>query len=270
MFSLRVRLGQGTWRMGERSDRRTDEIAALCLGVDLGLTLIDTAEMYGDGAAERLIGEALGHRRRDIFLVSKVLPGHATRAGTVQACEASLRRLRTDVIDLYLLHWRGGIPLNETVEAFGALARDGKIIRWGVSNFDTDNMKELTRIPGGERVDTNQVLYNAMRRGIEYDLLPWCRRQQVHVMAYSPLEQGRLLTNKTLRAVASQCGATLAQVALAWVLRHDDVIAIPKAGHMERVRENAGALAVRLGDEELGALERAFPPPRKKQRLEMI
>jgi diketogulonate reductase-like aldo/keto reductase len=265
-------LGIGTWNMGERRGQRAGEIAALQMAVDLGMTAVDTAEMYGGGASEQLVAEALGARRTEIFLVSKVLPQHATRRGTVAACEASLRRLATDRLDLYLLHWRGGVPLDETVDALITLQRDGKIRYWGVSNFDLDDMKSLTstRLPGGSAAATNQVLYNLTRRGIEFDLLPWCRERGIPIMAYSPLEQGALVKHRTVRAVAARLGATASQVALAWVLRQPGVMAIPKAGHIDHVRENRGALDLRLGPEDLAELETAFPPPARNVPLEMI
>ena len=264
-------LGQGTWEMAERKARRQDEIAALRLGLDLGMTLIDTAEMYGSGAAEQLVGEAVAGRRDDVFIVSKVLPSHATRRGTIAACGASLRRLRTDRIDLYLLHWReDGTPIDATLEAFETLVRDGKIRYWGVSNFDVDDMEELAAMPGGTAAQTNQVLYNPTRRGIEYDLLPWCRARRIPIMAYSPVEQGRLARNRALASVAKRLDATPAQVALAWVLRHPDVMAIPKASRIDHVRENRGALDLELTEEDLADLDRAFPPPRRKRALEMI
>ena len=265
-------LGIGTWNMGDKRQRRADEVAALQMAADLGLTVVDTAEMYGNGAAEELVAEALGDRRGKIFLVSKVLPQHATRRGTISACEASLRRLKTDRLDLYLLHWRGSVPLHETIEAFNILERDGKIRRWGVSNFDVDDMDELVALDNGAgaRVVTNQVLYNLTRRGIEHDLLPWCRARGVPVMAYSPLEQGRLVKHKALRTVAGRVRATPAQVALAWILRQPGVIAIPKAGHVERVNENRGALDLDLAPDDLTELEAAFPAPARKIPLEMI
>ncbi len=259
-------LGQGTWCMAEDARRRADEIAALRLGIDLGMTLIDTAEMYADGAAESLVGEAVAGRRDAVFLVSKVLPQNASRAGTVAACERSLRRLGTDRIDLYLLHWRGGVPLPETLEGFDALRRAGKIRHWGISNFDLADLGELAGPPPA----ANQVLYNLSRRGIEFDLLPWCRRRGVPVMAYSPVEQGRLLRHPALGAVAGRHGATPAQVALAWVLRQDGVIAIPKAGTAAHVRENRAALDLRLDAGDMAALDRAFPPPRGPQPLAML
>jgi diketogulonate reductase-like aldo/keto reductase len=264
-------LGIGTWNMGDRRRTRADEVAALNTSVDLGMSVVDTAEMYGSGAAETLVAEALGTRRSEIFLVSKVLPHHATRRGTVSACEGSLRRLNTDRLDLYLLHWRGGVPLVETLEAFTILQRDGKIRHWGVSKFDVDDMDELVGLDtGGERVATNQVLYNLTRRGIEYDLLPSSRARGVPVMAYSPLEQGRLLGHKTIVSIARRLDVTPAQVALAWVLREPDVMAIPKAAHADRVRENRAALDIELGAPDLAELDAAFPPPSRKIPLEMI
>jgi diketogulonate reductase-like aldo/keto reductase len=263
-------LGQGTWQMAEDARRRKDEVAALRLGLDLGLTLIDTAEMYGDGAAEQLVGEAIAGRRDEVFLVSKVLPSNATRRGTVAACERSLRRLGTERLDLYLLHWRGPAPLEETLGAFEALVRAGKVRYWGVSNCDVSDVEELVGLPGGDAVATNQVLYNLTRRGIEYDLLPWSREQRLPVMAYSPVEQGRLLGHSGVQRVAARHGATPAQVALAWVLRQDGVTAIPKAGTPAHVRENRAALDVRLTSEDLADLDRAFPPPTRKRPLEML
>ena len=265
-------LGQGTWMMAEHRSRRAEEIAALEAAVDLGMTVIDTAEMYADGAAEELVAEALAGRRAEIFLVSKVIPQNASRRGTIAACETSLRRLQTDRIDLYLLHWRGGVPLEETLEAFNQLKRDGKIRYWGVSNFDVDDMVELVSLKAnaGSLLATNQVLYNLLRRGVEYDLLPWCRARGIPLMGYSPLEQGRLLKNKTLKAVADRLRATPAQVALAWILRQQGVLAIPKAGHADRVRENRLAADLHLAAEDLAQLDRAFPPPSRKTRLEML
>lgn len=263
-------LGQGTWMMGESRRSRREEVEALRLGLDLGMTLIDTAEMYADGGAEEVVAEAIAGRRDQVFLVTKVLPGNASRRGTIEACERSLRRLRTDRIDLYLLHWRGRYPLAETLEAFAELVRAGKIRYWGVSNFDTDDMAELTGLPGGAAVATNQVLYNLSRRGIEYDLLPWCRERRIPIMAYSPIEQGRILGNPALRRVAARHGATPAQVALAWLLRQKDVMVIPKAGRREHVRENRAALDLELTAEDLAELDRAFPPPTRKVPLEML
>jgi diketogulonate reductase-like aldo/keto reductase len=263
-------LGQGTWHMGEDPKRKRQEVAALQLGLDLGMTLIDTAEMYGDGGAEKVVGEAIAGRRDEVFLVSKVLPSNATRRGTITACENSLRRLKTDRIDLYLLHWRGSVPLQETLEAFFALLRDEKIRYWGVSNFDISDMRELFELPGGDDVATNQVLYNLTRRGIEYGLLPWCREQRIPIMAYSPIEQGRLLGHRELQRVAARHGATPAQIALAWVLRQDGIIAIPKAVAPAHVRENRAAVDIRLTAEDLAELDRAFPPPKGPQPLDML
>jgi diketogulonate reductase-like aldo/keto reductase len=256
--------------MGEHPGRRADEIEALRTGVDLGMTLIDTAEMYGGGAAEILIAEALGDRREELFLVDKVMPHHATRRGTIASCNASLRHLKTDRIDLFLLHWRGSVPLDETLEAFDELAASGKIRYWGVSNFDVDDMEELAGLRPGAPPATDQVLYNLMRRGIEHKLLPWCQARGIPIMAYSPVEQGRLLGNNALKRVADRLMATPAQVALAWVLRQTQVIAIPKAGDPEHVRENRGALELTLAPEDLAELDRAFPRPAKAVPLEMI
>lgn len=263
-------LGQGTWTMAEDAGRRADEIAALRLGLDLGLTLVDTAEMYADGASEELVGEALGGRRDEAFLVSKVLPSNASRSGTIAACERSLTRLRTDRIDLYLLHWRGRVPLAETVAGFDDLVRAGKIRHWGVSNLDLDDMAELAGAPGGSAAATDQVLYNLTRRGIEFDLEPWCRERGIPVMAYSPVEQGRMLGHPALARVGGRHGATPAQVALAWILRRPGLIAIPKAGRPEHVRENRAAFDVALTPADLADLDRAFPPPRAARPLEML
>jgi diketogulonate reductase-like aldo/keto reductase len=263
-------LGQGTWHMGEGLHSAREEIAALRLGLDLGMTLIDTAEMYGDGASEQLVGAAIAGRRDEVFLVSKVLPSHATRTGTVAACERSLRRLGVDYLDLYLLHWRGPVPLAETVAGFEELLRLGLIRAWGVSNFDRSDMRELLRVPGGSGVQTDQVLYNLARRGIEWDLLPWCLEHGRPIMAYSPIEQGRLLHHPVLQAVAERLGATPGQVALAWVLRIDGVAAIPKAGTPQHVTENRAALDLRLSPADLAELDQAFAPPRGPQPLAML
>jgi diketogulonate reductase-like aldo/keto reductase len=262
-------LGQGTWNMGEDRRRRADEAAALSLGLDLGMTLIDTAEMYGSGGAEEVVRDAIGGRRDEVFLVSKVLPSNASRAGAIRACEASLKRLGTDRIDLYLLHWRGSVPLAETVKAFDALKAEGKILHWGVSNFDTDDMEELTDA-GGSAVETNQVLYNLESRGIDFDLIPQCTARGLPVMAYSPLGQGGLAKDARIAAVAKRHGAMPAQVALAWVLRRPGVIAIPKAVRPDHVRDNRAALEIALTQADLRELDAAFPPPRRKQRLDMI
>jgi diketogulonate reductase-like aldo/keto reductase len=263
-------LGQGTWHMGEDRRRHAEEVAALKLGLDLGMTLIDTAEMYASGGAEEVTREAIAGRRDEVFLVSKVLPSNASRSGVMRACEASLRRLGTDRIDLYLLHWRGGTPLSETVGAFEALKRGGKIRHWGVSNFDTDDMEELAGIDGGDAVQTNQVLYNLSSRGIEFDLMPWSQERGIPLMAYSPVSQGAFNGEGRLAAIAERHGATPSQVALAFVLRRRGVIAIPKAVEPDHVRQNRAALDIELDEADLAELDRAFPPPRRKVPLEMI
>ncbi|TPK97046.1 aldo/keto reductase [Mesorhizobium sp. B2-4-14] len=263
-------LGQGTWKMGEDSRRRADEVNALRLGLDLGVTLIDTAEMYASGGAEAVVAEAIAGHRAEVFLVSKVLPSNASRAGVQRACENSLKRLRTDHVDLYLLHWPGSVPLSETVEAFEALKKAGKIRHWGVSNFDTDEMEELVGLPTGDGVQTNQVLYNLSRRGLEFDLAPWSRQRGIPLMAYSPVEQGALARNARLDTVAARHNATAAQIALAWVMHQEGVIAIPKASSQEHVRQNFAALDIELTSEDLADLDRAFPPPTRKRGLEMI
>ncbi|UMB71008.1 aldo/keto reductase [Mycobacterium paraterrae] len=263
-------LGQGTWHFAEHPAGRADEIAAIRLGLDLGMTTVDTAEMYGDGASETLVGEAISGRRDEVFLVDKVLPNHATRAGTGRACRASLARLNTDHIDLYLLHWRGNVPLAETVEGFEDLVKEGLIRYWGVSNLDLDDMGELTGSPGGDQVQANQILYNLTRRGPEYDLIPWLSERGIPMMAYSPIEQGRLLGHPALDEVARRHSATSAQIALAWVLRHDGVSAIPRASTSAHVRENAAAVQINLGPEDLSVLDRAFPPPTGPRRLETL
>ncbi len=263
-------LGQGTWQIGDRPAARREEISAIQFGLDLGLTLIDTAEMYGDGRAEEVVGEAIRGRRDEVFLVSKVLPYNATRRGTIAACEESLQRLQTDRLDLYLLHWPGAVPLAETLAAFTTLVQTGKIRYWGVSNFDMEEMQELVSLSGGADVATNQVLYNPSRRGIEWDLVPWHQKQRIPLMAYSPIEQGRLLDHPELAAVAARHKATVAQVALAWVLRQEQVMAIPKAGQSVHIQENRAAVDIHLTQDDLTALDRAFPPPTRKQPLEML
>ena len=263
-------LGMGTWNMGDHPAARVEEIATLRMGLDLGLRLIDTAEMYGEGLSESLIGEAIAGRRDEVFLVSKVYPHHASREGVAAACERSLRRLGTDRIDLYLLHWRGSVPLEETVQGLQALQRSGKIRHYGVSNLDLSDMEELWRTPGGEHVATNQLLYNLSRRGIEWDLLPWLRERRVPVMAYSPIEQARLVRHPKLARFAQDAGMTPAQVALAWLLARDGIIAIPKTSHRDRLRENVGALAHALSLEQLAALDSLFPPPKGPRPLEML
>ena len=263
-------LGQGTWKMGEDRRRRADEVSALKLGLDLGILLIDTAEMYASGGAEEVVAEAIAGRRDETFLVSKVLPSNASRAGVERACEASLKRLSTDRIDLYLLHWPGSVPLSETVEAFESLKAQGKIRYWGVSNFDTDEMEDLVGLPSGGNVQTNQVLYNLSRRGPEFDLAPWCAERGIPLMAYSPVEQGALARNARLEAVAARHNATAAQIAIAWAMAQPGVIAIPKAVRQEHVRQNAAALDIKLAPEDFSDLDRAFPPPTRKRGLEMI
>ena len=262
-------LGLGTWRMGERKAERAAEVAAIKLGLDLGIRLVDTAEMYGEGGAEEMLSEALAGRRDDIFLVSKVYPHNASRKGAVAACERSLTRLKTDRLDLYLLHWRGSVPLDETVDAFETLKKDGKIRQWGVSNLDAGDMDELAGVAGGKNCASNQVLYHLDSRGIEWALLPQCQKQEIMVMAYSPLGQGPLLREAALKKVADKHGVDPAAAALAWVLRHPGVITIPKAVKAEHVRANLQALEVKLDEEDLRALDAAFPPPKRSAPLDM-
>jgi diketogulonate reductase-like aldo/keto reductase len=262
-------LGQGTWMMGEEASRRKAEIATLREGIERGMTLIDTAEMYGDGRTEALVGEAIGGRRDTVFLVSKAYPQNAGRQGLPRACERSLQRLGTDRLDLYLLHWRGGVPLAETVEAFERLREAGKIRHWGVSNLDVDDMEELVAAGGGACA-ANQVLYNLTRRGVEFDLLPWQAERGIPVMAYSPVEQGRLPRTGALAEIAARHEATPYQVALAFVMRRDGVIAIPKAGRVEHLRDNLGALGLTLDQGDIAALDTAFAPPRRKMPLAML
>ncbi|MBR8309174.1 aldo/keto reductase [Burkholderia cenocepacia] len=264
------KLGLGTWEMGERPARRTDEIAALREGIELGMTLVDTAEMYGDGATEELVGDALAGLRDDVFLVSKVYPHHASRRGVVAACDASLKRLRTDRLDLYLLHWRGSVPLAETVEGFDALQRAGKIRHWGVSNFDTADMAELVDEAGGGACATNQILYNIARRGPEFDLLPWLADHRIPAMAYSPVDHGRLPKRSPLDEIARLRDVSVMRVALAWVLAQPGVFAIPKASRIEHVRDNRAALDVVFSDDERAQLDAYFRPPRSKRALEML
>lgn len=263
-------LGLGTWMMGEDTRKAGIEIESLKRGLDLGMTLIDTAEMYGEGGAEKITAQAIAGRRDEVFLVSKVYPWNASRKGVIEACERSLNRLKTDRLDLYLLHWRGEHPLTETVAGFEELRRAGKIGAWGVSNFDLDDMLELMDVPDGENCAANQVLYNLSRRGIEYDLLPWCQERGIPVMAYSPIEQGRLAKSGELIRIAKAYQATPAQVALAFLLERDGVIAIPKSANPDRVAENAEAVELELSEEDWAALDAAFPPPARKQPLEMI
>lgn len=263
-------LGLGTWNMGEDSRKAAIEIESLKRGLDLGMTLIDTAEMYAEGGAERIVAEAIRGRRDKTFLVSKVYPWNASRKGVIDACERSLARLGTDRLDLYLLHWRGEHPLAETVAGFEELRRAGKIAAWGVSNFDLDDMEDLMALPDGRNCAANQVLYNLSRRGIEYDLLPWCQERGIPIMAYSPIEQGRLARSDELIHIAKAYQATPAQVALAFLLERDGVIAIPKSANPERVAQNAEAAELEISEEDWAALDAAFPPPERRRPLEMI
>jgi len=262
--------GQGTWHMGENRRLAGEEEAALRLGIELGVNLIDTAEMYGNGTAEEIVATATQGLRDRLFIVSKVLPYNASRAGTIEACERSLKRLNTDRIDLYLLHWTGSHPFTETLAGFERLQRDGKIRHHGVSNFNLDDMKKWVGLAGGKTVAANQILYNLTRRGPEWELNPWCRERRIAIMAYTPLEQGRMLGNRALTEVAARHDATPAQVALAWLLREEGTIVIPKASRPEHVRENRGALDIALTEEDLIGLDRAFPPPKGKSSLGML
>jgi diketogulonate reductase-like aldo/keto reductase len=263
-------LGMGTWQMGERTQSRQSERDALRHGLDLGLSLIDTAEMYGEGGAEAVIAPVLADRRSEVFLVSKVYPYNASRQGAIAACERSLKRLNTDYLDLYLLHWRGTIPLEETLSAFQTLQQAGKIRAFGVSNFDVEDMAEVTQLVGGSAIATNQVLYNLMRRGIELNLLPWSRQRGMPIMAYSPIEQGRLLNHPTLKTLAQHRGVTPAQIAIAWLLQQPDVIVIPKSSRIEHIDQNYAALNLNLSVTELASLDQAFPSPTQPIPLEML
>jgi diketogulonate reductase-like aldo/keto reductase len=264
-------LGQGTWHMGEGERPPAQEAAALRLGIELGMTLIDTAEMYGDGRAEQVVAEAVAGMRDRVFIVSKVYPHNATRSGTRAACERSLKRLGTDRIDLYLLHWRGSAPFAETVAEFEKLRAAGKIRHWGVSNLDVADLEAVLAAPGGAACATNQVLYNPEHRGIEFDLLPWCAARRMPIMAYSPVGQaGRLLRAPALLRAAERHGVTAAQVAIAWSLRRPEVISIPKAGDTVHVRQNAAAAAIVLTEADLAEIDAAYPPPRRKQSLGML
>jgi diketogulonate reductase-like aldo/keto reductase len=263
-------LGMGTWYLGEDPDMHDIQLSALRTGIEVGLTLIDTAEMYGDGAAEELIGRAIAGRRDDVFLVSKVLPSNATRRGTVEACRRSLQRLGTDHLDMYLLHWRGRVPLAETVAAFEGLVQDGSIGCWGVSNFDAPDLDELLAVPGGNRAQTDQILYNLARRGPEYDLVPMCHQLGMPLMAYSPVDHGRLLEHPAVRDMAADKGVTAAQLAIAWVLRLPEMFAVAKASTRAHVIENRAALEIRFTEAELDLLDRIFPPPFSKVPLEIL
>lgn len=263
-------LGIGTWRMGERANAKADEVAAIRLAFDLGITLIDTAEMYGEGGAEEVIAEAVKGRRDKLFIVSKVYPHNASRTGVVAACDRSLRRLKTDRVDLYLLHWPGSHPIGETVGGFQQLQKAGKIRRWGVSNFDLAEMKDVWSLKGGGDCAVDQVLYNLARRGVEFDLVPAARKHSMPIMAYSPLDQARLTKRTALEAIAKRHEATAYQIALAWTLAQDGVISIPKAVKPDHVRQNVAAAGIKLSAEDLAELDKAFPPPKKKVGLEML
>lgn len=268
-------LGQGTWRMGDEPSRSKSEVAALRLGFDLGMNLIDTAEMYGEGGAEEVVGKAIAGRREEVFVVSKVYPHNATLRGALLACERSLKQLQSDYIDVYLLHWRGDVPLAETLEAFQLLREQGSILDYGVSNFDVDDMEEAFALPGGDEIVTNQVLYNLLHRGIEWDLIPWCRERGIPIMAYSPVghnaaEQKLLFGNSTLKTIAARHNATPAQVALAWFFRHPDIVVIPKASNPDHLRENRAALDLQLTERDFEEIDEAFPPPDRKIPLETL
>lgn len=263
-------LGQGTWEIGDHPETREAEMRALSRGLDLGLTLVDTAEIYGNGLSEKLVGEVIAGRRDEVFLVSKVKPDNASEMKMMLACEKSLERLGTDRLDLYLLHWEGRHPLEETIAAFEELVDEGMILRWGVSNIDLKTMRKMVRMEGGDQCAANQVLYNPGSRGIEFDLLPWSRARDMPVMAYSPLGRGKLLDNPVLKQIADRHDATPAQIALAMVLRQEGIIAIPKASTVDHVELNAAALEIQLDDEDIAALDRAFPPPTSEQPLDVI
>ena len=262
-------LGQGTWRMGENPRHQQAEIDALKRGIDLGMTLIDTAEMYGEGGAEKIVAEAISNCRENIYLVSKFYPYNASYKDVIAACDRSLSRLKTDYLDLYLLHWRGSVPLSETLSGLQHLKQAGKILDYGVSNFDTDDMEQVESLPGGQEVVTNQVLYNLMRRGIEWDLLPWCKKRHIPIMAYSPVEQQAFVNNAKLSNIATKYNATSTQIALSWLLHQENTISIPKATNPQHVRENRAALDIQLTEEDLQELDRAFKPPRRKMSLAM-
>lgn len=263
-------LGLGTWKMGELARYHEAEVKALRHGLELGITLIDTAEMYGEGGAEKVVAEAIEGRRDQVFLVSKVYPHNASGKRMIEACERSLQRLNTDYLDLYLLHWRGSVPLAETLEVFQTLKQAGKIRAYGVSNFDVGDMEKVVHLPGGDAIATNQVLYNLTRRGIEWDLLPWCRQYGMPIMAYSPVEQGRLLSHRALQTVAQRKGVTAAQIAIAWLLNQENVIVIPKSSSPAHVEENYAALNIKLDSEDLRQLDEAFPPPASRVALEVL
>lgn len=270
-------LGLGTWRLGEDPARRAREVAAVRSALEIGWRVIDTAEMYGEGGAEAVVGAALAGAfrdgalaREDVFVVSKVYPHNATARGAVAACERSLTRLGLDHLDAYLLHWRGSVPLQETVEAFETLRTRGRIRHWGVSNFDVDDMDELLRVRGGERCATNQIYYSLSARGPAFDVVPWLQRHAMATMAYSPIDQGALARNAALRALAKKRGVTPAQLALAWLVAQPGTMAIPKAASEAHLRENLAALSLTLGPGDLAELDAAFPPPRRKVPLAML
>ena len=262
-------LGQGTWRMGENASQQQAEIDALRLGMDLGMTLIDTAEMYGEGGAEKIVGTAIAGRREEVYLVSKFYPYNASYKGLIAACDRSLSRLKTDYLDLYLLHWRGSVPLSETLMGLQHLKQIGKILDYGVSNFDTDDMQEAETLPGGKAIVANQVLYNLTRRGIEWDLLPWCKERSIPIMAYSPVEQRAFVNDSKLNRIAAQHNVTSTQIALSWLLHQDNIISIPKAVNPDHVRENRAALDIKLTEEDLQSLDSLFQPPSRKMSLAM-
>ncbi len=262
-------LGQGTWRMGEKASQKQAEIDALKLGLDLGLSVIDTAEMYGDGGAEKIVAEAIAPRRTEVYLVSKFYPHNASYKELIAACDRSLSRLKTDYLDLYLLHWRGSVPLSETLLGLQHLKQTGKILDYGVSNFDTDDLQEAESLPGGKEIVANQVLYNLLRRGIEWDLLPWCKQRQLAIMAYSPVEQRAFVNDSKLKDIATQHNATPTQIALSWLLHQDNVLSIPKATNPAHVKENCAALDIQLTEQELRKLDLAFKPPVRKVSLAM-
>ncbi|BAZ44107.1 aldo/keto reductase [Chondrocystis sp. NIES-4102] len=262
-------LGQGTWRMGEKDSQKQIEIDALKLGIDLGMTLIDTAEMYGEGGAEKIVASAISGRRDEIYLVSKFYPYNASYEGVIKACDRSLSRLKTDRLDLYLLHWRGSVPLSETLKGLQYLKQAGKILDYGVSNFDTDDMEEAASLPGGKEIITNQVLYNLKRRGIEWDLLPWCKERNIPIMAYSPIEQRAFVNDSKLNKIAAKYNVTSTQIALSWLLHQDNVIAIPKATKSNHVRENHAALSIELTQEDREQLDLIYKPPTRKTSLAM-
>lgn len=257
-------LGQGTWNLGRSSMKQAEEEKALRTGIDLGMTCIDTAEMYKN---ETFIGKVIKNCRDKIFLISKVLPQNASKQGTIEACEGSLKRLKTDYIDLYLLHWKSHYPLQETIEGMVTLQKAGKIRQWGVSNLDVEDMESMTLLPNGNDCSANQVVYNLVERGIEYDLIPWCQQHHTPVIAYSPLGEGALTSNETLKGIAWKYDATPAQIILAWTLRLQGVMAIPKAGTVEHVKENFGSLSIDLSKEDFAKLDESFPPPRCKSPL---